>query len=74
MDLNAIEQEALNLDLKSRGRLAARLLESLDELSNKESDYLWAEEALRRAREMEAGDDPGTPLENVLQNLRARHR
>ena len=48
MDLITLEREALNLDLKSRGKLAARLLQSLDEHTDEENERLWAEEALRR--------------------------
>jgi len=72
--LNAIEKTALELDLRSHGRLAARWLDSLDDLSRDENEGLWAEEALRRAKEMESGEVKGIPVENVLRDVRSRYR
>jgi hypothetical protein len=71
-NLAQLEHDALSLDLKSRGRLAALLLESLDDVSDDEMGQLWAEEAARRNEEMEAGLDPGIPAEEVFRNLRSR--
>ena len=48
MSNEEIEAEALKLDPKARARLAERLLESLEDLSEKENERLWAEEAERR--------------------------
>lgn len=45
MDADVIEKEALKLDLQSRGRLASRLLRSLDDVSTLENEASWAEEA-----------------------------
>jgi hypothetical protein len=47
MSIEDIEAEALKLDPKDRARLAARLLESLETLSDQENERLWAEEAVR---------------------------
>ena len=71
-DLTQVERDALSLDIKSRGRLAARLLASLDDISDDEIRQLWAEEAVRRNEEMDAGLDPGIPAEEVFRNLRSR--
>ncbi len=46
---------ALNLEVRDRAALAERLLESLEELTEEEANYLWAEEAQRRLGEYRAG-------------------
>ncbi|MBS0431705.1 MAG: addiction module protein [Proteobacteria bacterium] len=55
MNPDALEQEALHLPVQERARLAQRLLESLDELSDSEVEQLWLTEAERRAREIDEG-------------------
>jgi len=49
-------------------------MDSLDDLSRDENEGLWAEEALRRAKEMESGEVKGIPVENVLRDVRSRYR
>lgn len=53
MNIDELEAHALNLDVRERARLAAKLLSSLDILSDQENERLWAEEAERRDREVE---------------------
>ena len=48
MSIEEIEAEALKLDPQARARLAEKLLESLETLSDQENERLWAEEADRR--------------------------
>jgi|AntRauTorckE6833_2_1112554.scaffolds.fasta_scaffold03246_1 putative addiction module component (TIGR02574 family) len=55
MKPNKIESEALHLPVDERAKLAERLLESLDELSEKDAEVLWLREAQRRAREIDEG-------------------
>lgn len=74
MELNQIEEAALNLDARSRANLAEKLLRSLDDLSEVESDALWAEEAERRNAEMDRDATVGRGAEEVLRDLRARTR
>ncbi len=50
-----VTQQALDLDLKERARLAERLLESLDGVSEEEIQELWLDEAERRINEYRAG-------------------
>lgn len=45
MTVQNIEKELLGLDLKSRAKLASKLLQSLDDLSESEIEKLWVEEA-----------------------------
>ncbi len=55
MNSRAIEKEALELPVGRRAKLAQRLLESLDDLSEAEADKLWLAETTRRASEIDAG-------------------
>ena len=48
MSTEELEVEALKLALQERARLAEKLLESLENLSDDENAKLWAEEAERR--------------------------
>jgi hypothetical protein len=58
MSIDEIEATALKLAAADRARLAERLLESLEQLSDEENAKLWAEEAIRRDKEWDA--DPTT--------------
>lgn len=72
--LKDIAAEALELPLDARAELASQLLESLDDLSEKESDRLWALEAERRYAEYESGNIDATPAEEVFARLRSRKK
>jgi putative addiction module component (TIGR02574 family) len=65
----------LKLDRKTRGRVASRLLRSLDDeqaqLSPEECEKLWLEEAERRLEEWEQGRVEGIPSEEVFARARA---
>ena len=47
MSIEDIEAEALKLDPTARARMAVRLIESPETLSDQENVRLWAEEAVR---------------------------
>lgn len=64
--LQELEAEALQLPVEARGRLVARLLESL-EPSDAEIQQLWIWEAERRANELRSGQVRSEPLEEALQ-------
>jgi len=72
MTILEVEAAALNLELSERAALAQKLLRSLDELSEDEIEQLWAEEALRRDEELDAGKATARDGEEVLRELRAR--
>jgi hypothetical protein len=72
MSLKELEAEALKLDPKARARLAGKLLESLEDLSEEEKDRLWAEEAKRRDAEMDADPDSGISAADVFREARAK--
>lgn len=74
VDVQELEAAVLKLDPKARARLAEKLLNSLEELSEEEVTRMWAEEAQRRDAEMDA--DPGSelPAEDVFRDARSRFR
>ena len=70
--LEEVAAEALELPLTARAELASRLLDSLEELSEEESDALWAEEAEQRYAAYKRGDIKAVPAEQVFAKLRSR--
>lgn len=72
MSIEEIEAEALKLDPKARARLAERLLESLEALSDQENERLWAEEAERRDAQWDAAPGTARPVGDVLRDARAK--
>jgi hypothetical protein len=74
MSIEDLEAEALKLDPKARARLAGKLLESLEGLSEEENARLWVEEAQRRDAEMDKNPDAASPAEEVFRDARAKLR
>jgi broad specificity phosphatase PhoE len=72
MSTEELEAEALKLVLRERARLAERLLQSLENLSDEENARLWAEEAERRDRAWDASPSIGRPADDVFRDARAR--
>jgi len=72
MSIEEIEAEALKLDPKSRARLAEKLLESLEHLSEEENDRLWAEEARRRDADLDAKGSRSKSAGDALRDARAK--
>ena len=72
MSINDIEAEALKLDPQARARLAKKLLESLESLSDEENERLWAEEADRRDSAWDSTPGAGRPADDVLRDARAK--
>lgn len=58
-------KRALSLDVPDRAALAERLLASLEDLPEEETDRLWAEEAQRRLKVYRAGNARAVPAEEV---------
>jgi DNA polymerase III gamma/tau subunit len=72
MTIDELESEALRLDPRLRARLAQKLLDSLEQLSDAENERLWAEEALRRYQELDAGTASARSAEDVFRDARSR--
>lgn len=74
MPLQQIEAEALRLPPNERGRLAGRLLESLEPSAQDTPENIakaWDDEIARRIEAMDAGQTKGIPYEQVRAELRA---
>lgn len=69
--LEEIESAALRLERSARARLVEKLLLSLEVHTEAEIEQHWAEEAARRAREMDTGTAVGIPSEQVFESARA---
>ena len=74
MTTRELETKALKLDPRSRARLAEKLLESLESLSEEENTALWAEEAERRNKEWDRTHAKGRPSKDVFRDARAKLR
>lgn len=72
MMLKDLETEALKLNPTARARLAKKLLNSLEVLSEAEVERLWVEEAERRNEQMERGVVEARRAEDVIRDARAR--
>ena len=73
MSIKEIEAVALTLVPKDRARLAGKLLASLDELSEKENELIWAQEAERRDAAW-SSKDRGRAAKSVLRRARTKLR
>ena len=69
--LAQIETEALKLGVRSRARLARKLLESLDPPTETDHERAWYDEAERRERELDEGKTDTIPAREMLRRLRS---
>ncbi len=64
-NLDEALKHALSLDVRDRAALAERLLASLEELPEEETERLWAEEAQRRLETYREGRARAVRAEEV---------
>ncbi len=69
--IEQIETESLKLPAYSRARLVQRLLASLEQVSTRENERLWAEEAERRYQELLSDPTQARDADTVFADLRA---
>ena len=69
-NLEEILKNAMSLDARDRATLAERLLASLDELTEDETERLWAEESQRRLEQYRAGRAKAVPAEEVHKKVK----
>jgi putative addiction module component (TIGR02574 family) len=69
-----LEAKALKLSPEHRARLAERLISSLDQSTDPDSEELWIREAERRLEELESGGVEPAPAERVIENARSSLR
>jgi hypothetical protein len=72
MTIKNIEKKILELNTKSRAKLANKLLSSLEDLTVAEIEKLWVEEALRRNDEISKGNVKLRSAEEVFNAARKR--
>ena len=72
MSIKEIEAAILKLVPKERARLAGKLLESLENLSDEENALIWAKEAERRDAAWHSTADGGRTAKRVFRNARAK--
>ncbi len=65
-----LEQKLFALPVEARADIAHRLLESLSDISEEESDQLWAKVALKRVDELKHGKVQGISGEEALRRAR----
>ncbi len=69
--LEDVEEAALELKLDDRAALAAKLLRSLEGVSEAENERLWLAEAERRQQELQSGQVEPLPGDEVLRRAAA---
>jgi len=74
MSIKEIEAAVLKLVPKERARLAEKLLESLEDLSEEENEAIWAQEADRRDAAWTASGSRSRSAKSVFRRARARLR
>ena len=72
MSIEELVAEALELAPRARAKLAGKLLESLDGLSDEENQQLWAAEAQRRDTDMDASPSDARPAADVFRDARSK--
>ena len=70
MTLRVLEKEILELPPRSRVRLAERIIESIDDYADAETEAAWSDEVERRVKEIGSGTEQGIPAEQVMKNAR----
>ncbi len=71
MTVADLETKILELAPQERARLAQRILESLEVLSEAEIEALWLQEAERRDRALDEDPSRAIPGEDVMREARA---
>lgn len=69
-----LEAQALKLPAEQRARLAERLISSLDQVTDADSEQLWVREAERRLDEIESNQVEPVPADRVIEKARSSLR
>ena len=70
MTVSDLETKILELSPQERARLAQRILESLEVLSEAEIEALWLQEAERRDRALDEDPSRAVPGDEVMREAR----
>ena len=74
MNIKEIEAVVLSLVPKDRARLAEKLLESLEDLTDEENQIIWAKEAEIREENWSQPTKSSRNIRSVLKNIRSSIR
>lgn len=66
---SVVLKNAMSLDIHDRAALAEKLLASLEQLSDKEAEHIWADEAQRRLDEYRAGRSKAVPAQDIRRKV-----
>jgi hypothetical protein len=72
VSIEEIEAEALKLTPQARAKLASKLLESLETLSDEENQQLWVTEAQRRDADLAANPGKARSAADVFREARRK--
>lgn len=72
MSIDDLEAEVMKLTPAARAKLAGKLLESLEGLSEQENEQLWAEEASRRDNDLDSHPDRARSADEVFREVRSK--
>ena len=72
MSIKEIETAVLKLQPKDRARLAGKLLESLENLSEEENEMIWTQEEAERRDAAWSPADSERTAKKVLRSARAK--
>ena len=70
-NLDQLTADAMKLPLRDRVQLAQRLVSTIDDEVETDTEALWFAEAERRLEELRSGKVQGIPAEDVFRNARA---
>jgi putative addiction module component (TIGR02574 family) len=70
MTVRALEKEVLHPPVRSRVRLAERIIESIDDDADPELEAAWSGEIERRVREIQSGEEKDIPAGQVMKEAR----
>jgi len=71
MTMQQLEAELFRLDIRSRAKLAEKLILSIDAPNEEENLQLWVAEAERRLADLRAGKAREIPSEEVFRSIRS---
>ncbi|HLF87203.1 MAG TPA: addiction module protein [Nitrospiria bacterium] len=72
LTVEKIALELLGLPTKSRALLAEKLIESLEEKQDRDTESLWMREAKKRSREIKSGKVRCRPAKDALKEARSK--
>jgi putative addiction module component (TIGR02574 family) len=70
MTARLLEKEVLELSVRSRLRLAKRIIESIDDWTTPQLKAAWDEEIDARVKEIKSGSEAGISAEEVMKEAR----